>query len=151
MSKLALRSYLILFSQLLLSALIMLGMGTYVWMIQVQYDEAAKATVWTGRIWMPVFYALTVAAAGFSYDCAKSIIFLPRATFMKFLAYFGNALLASIVMVIAMFAATYLLNSDAAGARFAGQIIYLAGLGYVWLAIQSVSGALNVAAGGNRE
>lgn len=148
MSKPAPRSRLLLLCQLIISALIMLGMGTYVWMIQIQYDEAAKAIVWKGRIWMPVFYALTVAAAGFSYDCAKSILFLPEATFKKFLAYAGDTLLSSSLIVIALFAGTYLLSFNEAGARFAGQMIYLVGLANVWWAIHSASGALNVAAGG---
>jgi hypothetical protein len=143
------RSLPILFCQLIFAALIMFGMGAYVWLIQLQYDEAAKATVWTGRIWMPVFYALTVAAAGFSYDCAKSIIFLTEANFKKFLAYVRDAFISSIIVIVAMVAATYLLSVDLSGARFAGQIIYLVGLGFVWWAVQSVSGALTVAAGGD--
>lgn len=143
------RSFPIFSCQLIVAALIMFGMGTYVWLIQLQYDAAAKETVWTGRIWMPVFYALIVGAAGFSYDCAKTIIFLTEIKFKKFLAYVRDAFIYSFVVILSMVGATYLLSVDLPGARFAGQIIYLVGLGFVWWAIQSVSGALTVAAGGD--
>lgn len=128
----------------------MLGMGAYVWLIQLQYDEAAKASVWTGRIWMPIFYALAVAAAGFSYDCAKSILFLNEATFKKFLAHIWDAFIYFIVLAFAMAGATYLLSLHEPGARFAGQAIYLVGLVILWYAIQSVSNALDVAARGDQ-
>lgn len=143
------RSYLILGVQLILAALIMLGMGAYVWLIQLQYDVAAKATVWTDRIWMPVFYALTVAAAGFSYDCAKSIIFLTEDNFKMFFTYLRDAFMFFLVVFLAMAGAAYLFNVGGPWARFAGQIIYLVGLGFVWWAVERVSGALTVAAGGD--
>ena len=132
--------------QIAFAALIMLAFGSYVWLIQLQYDEAAKATAWTGRIWMPIFYAITVSAAGFSYDCAKSILFLEQGIFKQFVTLIFEAFAFLILIIFLMLAAFYLLNFSTPGARFFGQLSYLTGLAATWYAIQSTSRAITLAA-----
>jgi hypothetical protein len=136
--------------QLLFSMSIMLLLGAYVWCIQVAYDDVLnnKKTL-EERIWLPIYYACIVSAAGFSYDCAKTILYLSEATFKTFISHVCEAGIATFVLVFAMVGATFLIYYGSPTAAGLGALIYIIGLIAAWFMINSVSNAIEAAVKGD--
>lgn len=128
----------------------MIALASYVWVLQLKYDEASKAAYWTGRIWMPIYYASAIFGAGVSYDVTKYIFFLKGNTFSRLVTHVTNAIAHAVMVIILMLAATYLLNEPQPGARTAGQVIYLVGLAWLWNFFISAQNAVEVATQGNK-
>lgn len=122
--------------QLVVSALILLFFSAYLWFVQLKYDGSKVGYE------RALFYALLVFGAGFSYDCAKRILFLPQAQFVEFGRHLGEAVL-HLLFIIVMGVASGLFFS--VRYTFAGQLAYLMALGWLWFFISSSTLALEVA------
>jgi len=129
-------SFTVFAAQLIVAIAILLFFSAYVWLVQIKYDGAKVGYE------RALFYSFLIFGAGFSYDCAKRILFLPQPQFLSFIKHLGEALLHLLFILALGAASAYLLNI---GYTFAGQLSYLMALGWLWFLISSSSLALEVA------
>lgn len=128
-------SFWIFLVQLAVAFFILLLFSAYVWGVQLKYDTTKVGYE------RAFFYSLLVFGAGFSYDCAKKILFLDQPTFIPFAKKFGESAFDIFVIVVFCLGTAFLLNI---GYTVAGQILYIGALGWVWFAIKSITGAIEV-------
>ncbi|AVG16857.1 hypothetical protein CFN79_13910 [Chromobacterium vaccinii] len=128
-------SFWIFLLQLAVAFFILLLFSAYVWGVQLKYDATKVGYE------RAFFYALLVFGAGVSYDCAKKILFLEQPTFIPFAKKFGESVFDICVIILFCAGTAFLLNI---GYTVAGQFLYIAALGWVWFAIKSITGAIDV-------
>lgn len=122
--------------QLIVAILILLIFSAYVWLVQIKYDETEVGYK------RALFYSLLIFGAGFSYDCAKRIIFLPQSQFISFIKHLGEAFL-HLFFVLALSTVSAILLKI--GHTFPGQLSFLIAVGWLWFLISSSTLAIEVA------
>jgi hypothetical protein len=125
--------------QIATSALVLFIFSLYVWLLQLNYDKSI-----TGYK-KALFFSLIIFGAGFSYDCAKRILFLKQEIFRKF----GENLLESIVQILAIsLLGAASITFTSMGFVIAGQALYVATLGWTLLVVNSLVKAIETASNG---
>lgn len=132
-------SLMLYLAQTTTSALILLIFSTYVWILQLNYDESTEGYK------RALFFALMIFGGGFSYDCAKKILFLKQNVFIKF----SKSLLESFVQLLAI---TLLGLASITFTNMShiiiGQALYIATLSWTLLALNSLAKAIKTASNG---
>jgi hypothetical protein len=127
----------ILFVQFLVAASVFLIFSVYVWFLQLKYDGAKVGYE------RALFYALLVFGAGFSYDSAKRVMFMPQSQFKEFWKHLREALAHMVFIICLVSASAFLFN---VGYTLPGQLAYLFALGWLWFLLSSSTSALEIAA-----
>lgn len=128
-------SLLVLCAQIVIASLILLLFSTYLWGVQLKYDSSIVGYE------RALFYTLLVFGAGFSYDSAKKILFLDQFTFILFAKRFLHSIFDIFVIICLCILTAIFLDI---GYTLVGQLLYIGALGWVWFAINSITGAIDV-------